>query len=145
MDTVTRSKKDAFAASSVPVNYAKYLAPVLFEPWADTLLDLVHVDQGQAVADIACGTGVATRKAAVKVGAAGRVVGCDVSTTMLEEAEQTAAPSGAAQIEYVLSSADALQLPDDQFDVLLCQQGLQFFDDRNAAAAEMHRVLSPEG
>ena len=43
--------------------------------------------------------------------------------------------------------ADAQQIPfaDNAFDVVLCQMGLQFFADQRAAAAEMRRVLAPEG
>ena len=37
------------------------------------------------------------------------------------------------------ASADALPFPDDSFDVVTCQQGLQFFPDRPAAMAEMRR------
>jgi ubiquinone/menaquinone biosynthesis C-methylase UbiE len=39
----------------------------------------------------------------------------------------------------------AMNLPDASFDVVLCQQGLQFFPDRPAALREMHRVLVPSG
>jgi SAM-dependent methyltransferase len=35
--------------------------------------------------------------------------------------------------------------PDATFDLVLCQQGLQFFPDRPAALREMHRVLRPGG
>jgi len=139
------TKRNAFAASSVAENYAQLLAPIFLEPWANILVDGITVDAGNAGVDIACGTGVVTRKAAVKAGVTARVVGCDVSNTMLEQAEQTASPSGAATIEYVLASAEALPFADGQFDVALCQQGLQFFEDRTGAASEMRRVLRPGG
>ena len=48
-------------------------------------------------------------------------------------------------IAFVEASADALPFPDDSFDVVTCQQGLQFFPDRPAAMAEMRRVLRPGG
>ena len=40
---------------------------------------------------------------------------------------------------------EPLALPDERFDLVLCQQGLQFFSDRAAALAEMRRVLKPGG
>src|SRR3546814_18138199 len=44
-------------------------------------------------------------------------------------------------------SGDAvnLDLPNQAFDLVLCQQGLQFFPDRPAALREIRRVLAPEG
>jgi ubiquinone/menaquinone biosynthesis C-methylase UbiE len=39
----------------------------------------------------------------------------------------------------------AMDLPDSSFDVVLCQQGLQFFPDRGAALREVRRVLVPGG
>jgi SAM-dependent methyltransferase len=43
--------------------------------------------------------------------------------------------------------ASALQMPfpDGSFDLLLCQQGVQFFPDRAAGLGEMRRVLAPQG
>lgn len=41
--------------------------------------------------------------------------------------------------------ATSLDLPDDAFDLVLCQQGLQFFPERAAAVREMRRVLTDEG
>src|SRR5919201_2858935 len=38
-----------------------------------------------------------------------------------------------------------MELPNESFDVILCQQGLQFFPDRPAALREMRRVLVPTG
>jgi SAM-dependent methyltransferase len=49
------------------------------------------------------------------------------------------------KIRFVQQRADDLQLPDASFDVVLCQQGLQFFPDQIAALREMRRVLKPGG
>ena len=38
-----------------------------------------------------------------------------------------------------------MNFPDDSFDVIVCQQGLQFFPDRKVAAREMLRILVPGG
>jgi SAM-dependent methyltransferase len=45
-------------------------------------------------------------------------------------------------VEHVCSSSD---IPNASFDVVCCQQGLQFFPDRPAALREMHRALTPVG
>ena len=99
---------------------------------------------GERVLDLACGTGVIARLAASKTGPAGKVTGLDLNAGMLDVARSLAPPSGAA-ITWVEGSAMATGLPDASFDVVLCQQGFQFFPDHAAALGEMHRVLVPGG
>src|SRR5690606_41963 len=43
------------------------------------------------------------------------------------------------------ASAEAMPLPDEAFDVVLCQLGLEFMPDKLAALKEMRRVLVPGG
>lgn len=124
--------------------YERHLAPAMFAPWASVLLDLAAVGAGERVLDVACGTGVATRPAAERVGADGRVVGLDISAAMLAVARAQPLGDGAA-IEWVEASALAMPLPDAAFDAVLCQHGLQQFPDRPAALAEVRRVLAPGG
>jgi ubiquinone/menaquinone biosynthesis C-methylase UbiE len=64
---------------------------------------------------------------------------------MLARAEAKPRAHGGASLEYVEGPADRLPARDDEFDVVTCQQGLQFFPDRRAAVAEMRRVLRPGG
>jgi SAM-dependent methyltransferase len=136
-----------FAAASVDAItvYDEILVPRLFDDWTETLLDLVGLTAGQAVLDVACGPGTVTRKAAVRVGPSGNVTGCDFSPAMLEVATRKGAIEGAAPIIYRECPADALVVPDEAFDVALCQQGLQFFPDRVAALTELRRALRPGG
>ena len=53
--------------------------------------------------------------------------------------------SGGAGIEWQEGDALSLAFPDQAFDLVLCQQGLQFFSDRNRALSEMRRVLAAGG
>ena len=78
------------------------------------------------------------------VGARGKVVALDVNQDMLLVARALPAPTGAT-IEWLEGNALSLDLSDDAFDVVLCQQGLQFFPDRPAALREMRRVLTEGG
>jgi ubiquinone/menaquinone biosynthesis C-methylase UbiE len=78
------------------------------------------------------------------VGAEGKVVALDISPEMLAVARGLPAPTGAT-IEWREGNAIALTVPDDAFDLMLCQQGLQFFSDRAAAVQEMRRVLTDGG
>jgi ubiquinone/menaquinone biosynthesis C-methylase UbiE len=138
-------RSTAFTSDSVPGEYERYLVPAVFEPWVEILLDVVGIAPGARVLDIASGTGVVARAAARRAGGEGHVVASDVSGPMLARAASRGAPSGAAPIEYVNASADALPFDDGSFDAVLCQQGLQFFPARAAAVGEMRRVLRPGG
>jgi SAM-dependent methyltransferase len=63
---------------------------------------------------------------------------------MLAVARSLPPPSG-PPITWIEGSAVAMNFPNASFDVVLCQQGLQFFPDRPAALREMRRVLVPSG
>lgn len=135
----------AFTSASVPDEYERHLVPVVFEPWAERLLDTVGIAPGSSVLDIASGTGVVARAAARRSGKDGHVVASDVSGPMLARSAAVVARTGAAPIDYWEASADALPFGDGAFDVVLCQQGLQFFPAQAAAVSEMRRVLRPGG
>jgi ubiquinone/menaquinone biosynthesis C-methylase UbiE len=138
-------RSSLFTSDSVPNEYDRLLAPVVFEPWAEILLDTVTVVAGNRVLDVATGTGVVARAAARRLGERGTVVACDVSAAMLARAASVSAHVGAAPIEYREGPADALPVADACCDVVLCQQGLQFFGAQAAAVSEMRRVLRPGG
>lgn len=47
---------------SVPENYDRYLGPVLFEPYAEDLVERLRLSENAAVLELACGTGIVTRR-----------------------------------------------------------------------------------
>jgi SAM-dependent methyltransferase len=129
-------------SGSVAEGYRAHLEPVIFAPWADELVRFAAVAPGEVVLDVAAGTGTVSRAAARAAGPTGRVVASDVSEDMLAQVIRDDEP---AVIETVVCSATELDLASATVDVVLCQQGLQFFPDRAAAAGEMRRVLRPGG
>lgn len=123
--------------------YQEYFAPAIFEPLADVLLAFAPPEPGEHVLDLACGTGIVTRRLADLVGAAGRAVGVDINPGMIEVAQARSARG--ASVDYLVGDGQALDLDDGAFDRVVCQQGLQFFPDRGAGVVEMRRVLRPGG
>ena len=111
---------------------------------AERLAATSGLQQGDAVLDLACGTGLVARHAWPLVATVGRVVGTDVNPAMLAVARAVAAERH-ADVEWFEAPADAQPFDDDRFDRVLCQQGLQFFPDPVAALAESMRVLRPGG
>jgi SAM-dependent methyltransferase len=124
--------------------YEQYLVPRFFAPGAQILTELSEMKQGERVLDVACATGSVARAAAAKVGPSGKVVGLDINQGMLDMARKVSAELY-PEIEWRHGDAMALPYPDGAFDVVLCQQALQFFPDRSAALREMRRVLAGGG
>jgi ubiquinone/menaquinone biosynthesis C-methylase UbiE len=124
--------------------YERYLGPAIADPFARVLLEHAAPRPGKRVLDLACGTGIIARRVAPVVGTHGRVVAIDVNAAMLDVGRALPAAAGAT-IEWLEGNALSLDLPDATFDLVLCQQGLQFFADRVAAVREMRRVLVPDG
>jgi ubiquinone/menaquinone biosynthesis C-methylase UbiE len=122
----------------------RYSVRYFMAPWAPGLVAVAALQPGERVLDVACGTGVVTRLAAPAVGPAGQVTGLDINAAMLAVARSLPPPSGAS-IRWVEGNAVALDFPDASFEVILCQQGLQFFADKLSALREMRRVLVPSG
>lgn len=113
------------------------------DPFADKLV-ASSVAAGDAVLDVACGTGFATRVAATAAGANGSAIGTDINAPMLELA---AAISLEADDGLIWREASAMDLPfgDDEFDTVISQQGVQFFPDPSAGVSEMARVTTTGG
>lgn len=124
--------------------YEAYLVPTIFTAWADRLLEAAGVQNGDRVLDVACGTGIVARRAATRVGDSGSIVGLDVNEKMLAVAAETTT-DGHPPIEWRQDDATDLPFSDEEFDVVSCQQALQFFDDPSTAIEEMRRVLTPGG
>lgn len=139
------ARSEAFVTASVPEAYDRFLVGPVFEPWARELVARAVPAPGATVLDVACGPGTVAQLVARRIGGAGRVVACDISPAMLAVASAVPGAPGAAPIEYVECSADALPLPDAGCDLVVCQQGLQFFPDRPAALNEMRRALRHGG
>lgn len=127
-----------------PENYEQYQVPSVFEPLARTFLDRVPIERGHRVLDVACGTGIVARLSAPLVGDTGRITGIDLNAGMIDVARQFV-PAEGPQIEWRQGDASALPFDDAQFDIVLCQQGLQFVPDPALALREMYRVLAPGG
>jgi ubiquinone/menaquinone biosynthesis C-methylase UbiE len=120
--------------------YEEHVVPRLHGLWAETLLDLVTLSGQERILDVACGTGAVARRVVKRRGSGQGVVGIDINGAMLAVARELE-PS----VDW--HEGDATQMPfaSESFDVVLCQQGLQFFSDRLAGLREMHRALVPGG
>lgn len=120
------------------------MVPAVFAPWANDLIETAALASGMRVLDVACGTGIVARLAAPRVDPDGWVVGLDTNEAMLAVAKAQPQRPG-AQVEWRQGDATKLPFPDEHFDRILCQHGLQYMPDRTAALREMKRVMATTG
>jgi len=124
-------------------NYERFFVPAIGEPLANDLIRLAAPRPGERILDVACGTGIVARLASQQVGSNGTVAGLDMNPGMLEVA-RSITPADMT-IEWYESGAEDMPLPDEAFDVVLCQLSLQFMTGKLVALQEMRRVLTPGG
>lgn len=137
--------ENRFQLSAVAAEiYETRKVPAIFGPLAERTLAQVALPPSATVLDVACGTGIIARKLAEQLDAASRIVGVDVNPAMIEVARGLS-DVGGHKIEFVTAPAEAMPFGDDEFDLVFCQQGLQFFPDRPAALGEIRRVMSAGG
>ena len=144
MRNIRKALEFSFGDDSVTGSYDNVLVPILFEPWAVMLVDEHQPWAGKQILDLATGTGILAQLLAEHAGPEGSVVGSDINGEMLARAK-TRCKASKHSISFVESQAESLSLPSDSFDVVVCQQGFQFFSNKDDAAAEIHRVLRSAG
>jgi SAM-dependent methyltransferase len=127
---------------SIPKLYESHLVPLIFEPYAEDLVNRLASRSMSTVLEIAAGTGVVTRKLARVLPEQASIVATDLNQAMLDQAAEVGATR-----PVTWRQADAMQLPfdDGAFDAVVCQFGVMFFPDKPKAFAEARRVLKPGG
>jgi ubiquinone/menaquinone biosynthesis C-methylase UbiE len=112
----------------------------------ERMLNLAHLEPGESVLDVGCGTGTLAIAAKRRVGARGDVHGIDASPEMIARA-QTKAKRAAADVTFEIASAESLPFPDARFDVVLSTVMLHHLRRaaREQCMREIRRVLVPGG
>jgi len=100
---------------------------------------------GERVVDVGCGGGIDSLVAAKMVGAAGRVIGVDMTPAMVAKARASAAAAGTTNVDFRDGFGESLPVEDEWADVVISNGVLNLMPDKDAALREMARVLKPEG
>ena len=124
--------------------YERFIVASVTRPHAEVMFEHVPLHEGDRVLDVACGTGIVTRVAVERSVDVASIVGVDLNSRMLEIARVNT-PTTRIRVEWREGDVCELPFPDASFDVVLCQQGLQYVPDKGAALHHMQRVLAPDG
>ncbi len=130
-------------SGSIPEQYDRFLGPLLFAPYADDLVRRLPRLSGGRVLEVACGTGIVTARLRAALPPAVALVATDLSESMLAHAR--AARALGSGVEWRTADAQALSFGPGEFDAVVCQFGLMFVPDKQAALREARRVLRPGG
>lgn len=119
--------------------YDRCLGPALFQPFAQDLGTRAAATSPTRVLEIAAGTGIATAELVRSLPKA-QIIATDLNEAMVAWSADRV--SGAT---WLTADAQSLDFPDRAFDLVVCQFGVMFFPDKQAALAEVARVLTPGG
>lgn len=114
--------------------------------WKRFAIEVSGARRGQAILDIAAGTGDLSARFARIVGSEGRVVMADINESMLRIGRDRLLDRGiAGNLELVQADAQNLPFADNSFDCITIAFGLRNVTDKNMALRSMLRVLRPGG
>jgi SAM-dependent methyltransferase len=106
---------------------------------------LGRIEPGSVVVDLGCGAGTDLLIAAQMTGPTGRVIGVDMTASMLERARASADEMGMEHVDLHESLIEALPLEDASVDVVISNGVIDLVPDKDAVLDEIDRVLRPGG
>ncbi len=112
--------------------------------WKAYTVMVANLKPGDKALDIAGGTGDLAMAFAKKVGPTGQVVHTDINEAMLRTGRDRLTNLG-VMLPSVVCDAEQLPFPEGHFDLVSVAFGLRNMTHKDAALAEMARVLRPGG
>lgn len=103
------------------------------------------IKEGDVVLDLGSGAGFDCFLAAKKVGAAGKVIGVDMTEEMIDKAEINAKKYGYKNVEFRLGDIEKLPIDNNSIDVVISNCVINLVPDKSKVFREVHRVLKKGG
>ena len=118
---------------------------MMFSPVTQALIDDAGLIEGDAVLDVAGGSGEPSLTIAETVGPTGSVTCTDAVAEMVVAAQSEARRRGLTNVAFRQCAADSLPFENNSFDAVVSRLGVMFFPDLLAALREMLRVTKRDG
>jgi demethylmenaquinone methyltransferase/2-methoxy-6-polyprenyl-1,4-benzoquinol methylase len=147
VDEADKAARVAGVFSSVAARYDlmnDLMSGGLHRAWKEFAVALGGVREGERVLDIAAGSGDLARALAKRAGKSGEVWVTDINRAMLSAGRDRLLDRGLS-LPAVQCDAECLPFPSDYFDCVSVAFGLRNMTRKDAALAEMRRVLRPGG
>ncbi|WP_246282074.1 methyltransferase domain-containing protein [Nitrosopumilus ureiphilus] len=143
-ESLEYKKRNMIIWNEVAPRYHKRWASVNEGPFQSTskLIELVDINKGDFVLDVACGTGVVTKEIRKRVGSLGYVVGADTSSTAIKIAKKW--NDKKSKLDFLNIDAENFSFS-KKFDIITCQYALFFFPNANKALKNMKNSLKKSG
>ena len=106
---------------------------------------LASLKEGETVIDLGSGGGVDCFLAAKRVGVNGRVIGIDMTPTMIDKARENARKANYGNVEFRLGEIENLPVADNTADVVISNCVINLAPNKNRVFAEAFRALRPGG
>ncbi len=108
-------------------------------------IDYATPAAGEVCVDLGSGRGTDVLRMAERVGETGFVYGIDISDGMLDKARRNAEKLGITNAEFLKSTLEILELPDETADLVISNCTLNHASDKQAVWNEINRILKKGG
>lgn len=106
---------------------------------------MASLREGETVVDLGSGGGLDVFLASRQVGATGMAIGIDMTGDMISLARRNAAKGGYENVRFHLAEIEAMPIPSNSVDCVISNCVLNLCEDKDAALAEVFRILKPGG
>lgn len=105
----------------------------------------IDAKPGETILDLGCGAGLDLYLYAQKVGPTGKLLGLDLSQSMIDKARNNFDNLGVTNVDFLHAAADAIPLPDNSVDLVTANGIYNLSPNKDAVMREVTRVLRPGG
>ena len=113
--------------------------------WSIQTVDFSPPKKGEAILDIACGSGTIAFYIADEVGPEGMITGVDISRGMINRCNEKLQALGLTNVQFQYGDAEHLDFPANSFDRMYCCAGLYWMINPLAALRHWCELLKPGG
>jgi ubiquinone/menaquinone biosynthesis C-methylase UbiE len=118
-----------------------------FSGWINAYLAKLPLDKAERILDVGCGTGVVTRRIAMRDEFSGEVIGSDFGANLIEAANQIATRKmpDTNNLRFEVGDCHDLPYEDNSFDIVVAHTLVSHVKDVERTVQEMVRVKKTDG